>query len=51
LVQRGLGGVASRGLFEHGVNGPRGHDVILTCSRLNLAGWFSFKSPDTTRKS
>ena len=38
LLQGGLVRVEGRGLFEHGVNGPRGHDVILTCSRLNLVG-------------
>ncbi len=40
LMQRGLLAVGSRSLFQHGVNGPRGHDVILTCAGLNLVGWF-----------
>ena len=48
LLQGGLVRVEGRSLFEHGVNGPRGHDVILTCAGLNLAGCVSFKSPDTT---
>ncbi len=38
LFQRGLLAVDGRGLFEHGIDGPRGHDVILTCAGLNLVG-------------
>src|ERR1700681_4274709 len=35
LLQGGLFRVEGRSLFEHAVNGPCGHDVILTCTGLN----------------